>query len=714
MIEGYWWIQDRRYNKSLLLHSEIETFKEQSSMSRLPFIAELHDIGKLVDWDDPGLSGKIQPRQPRHALHDFDFAQINASPPTSPSWWGQWSDSLKDLHATGKLLPSITEDGKACVLLTNIADVLAASISQARAWRKKGAVEEGLHLLWNPTFYQHAKQKGGKWAAFRSPDELKAMFHFIDSCKEPQEFFERYGDPLLLTPEDKSAPLNFIPLRTHLDLTGKVFRVLRFHSRLVQKGGKTYIEYDGQEISQLQEAAGSRWDKGQKGKWVFRIVKCTVRFPQSMVRLQDLNVLELRRQAIEKVVSGQETSGAFERQPYAVLFHADNFFCLFLPKENHLPLRNALRPLWERGFWVECEELEAELNLLTSTGERTHKQLRQKYEGDPTCGRRYLKLRYTAVWPDLDQVIAPPICDLCQQRHAEEYLKEQVREWLCQSCREIREMGEPASIYARWEEEGFSAAWLKISLDQNLLLSCLHRLFEKYVDAGPGMDRVSDSEKEDMKKGFRPLAAQMEFIREYDEFLQDFGESLDNLEGSDGALLLKPGENLLFPSSGYPELAVVRLDRYEILKRILDVFVERLRARFPECLEDCPIRLSVSMGSPKYPYHEHWRFFSEPKQSGMALHIQQPGVRQVTVTVAQYTALRDKLAGEGLSHYLHRLAAIEGAGGELTALVQALEQRKRFPQIHELMMFHQLGFGQILDFYRLIGSNMLYEEVLHA
>ncbi len=673
-------------------------------MSRLPFIAELHDIGKLVDWDGPGLSGKIRPCSPRHTLHSFELSQLNIPPPTSVSWWSQWSGDINSMHASGKNLPlSITDDGKACVILTKIADELASSIS--RAWAKKGAVGEGLHLLWNPSFYLYAKQKGREWAAFRTQDELKNMFHFIDTCKMPREFFERYEDSLLLTPEDKSTPLNFIPLREHLDLTGKVFRVLRFHSRLVRKDDKAYIEYDGQEISQVQEAAGSRWDKGQKGKWVFRIVKCFVRFPQSIVRLQDINVLELRRQAIRKIVEGQEIYDDLERQPFAILFHTDDFLCLFLPKENLLPLEDVLRPLWERGFWMECEELEAELNLLTSTGERTHMQLRRKYQGDPTYGARYLKLKHTAVWPSLDQFITPPICDLCQQRHAQEYVKGQVREWLCPSCREIREMGEPASVYARWEEEGLSAAWLKISLDQELLLSCLRRLFEKYVDTGPGMDRVSDSEKGDIKKGFRPLAAQMGFIHEYDELLQDFEESLDNLVGSDGASLLKLGENLLFPISGYHELAVVRLDRSEILRRIMDVFVERLRERFPECLEDSPIYLSASMGNPKYPHHEHWRFFSEPQQPGMVLRIQQPGVRQVTLTVVQYAALRDKLASERISHFLHRLAAMEVAGGELTALVQALEQRKRFPEVYELMVFHQLGLSQILDFYRLIGFN---------
>src|SRR5581483_4495783 len=596
------------------------------------FIAELHDIGKLVDWDDPGLSG-IRPGSPRHSFQNFEFSQLGVAPPSSPSWYGQWSGSLKDLRAAGAMPSGIPDEVKACVLLTNIADVLAASIS--RSWGKKGNVEEGVHLVWNPNFYQEAKQAGKTWAAVRNTDALKEMFRFIDTCSSHEEFLDRYEEHLLLTPEDKSAPLNVIPLGTHLDLTGKVFRVLRHHSKLVQRSGRSYLSYDGQDISQVQEAAGGRWNETQRGKWVFRLVMCAVHIPQSIARLRDLNVLALRRTKIQEIVDRARAGGNPERQPYAVLFHTHDFLCLFLPRENHLTLRDVLRPLWESGFWIECEELEAELNLLTSTGARTRKQLMEKYSGDAAYGGRFLRLRHRAVWPNLDSSIVPPICDLCQLRQGREFIKDQVREWLCPACQAIREMGEPASLYARWEEEGVAAAWLKVSLDQKLLLSCLHRLWESYVDTGPGMNALTAAERKALKEGFRPLAAQMGFVKDYQQFIAELKTALESLTDPAETLLLKSGENLLFPIPGYLELAVVRLDSPHTLRQILKTFAERLRRRFPACLDDCPIRLSVSMGSPKYPYQEHWQFFLKPQQPGMLLYIQQPGVRQVALTLTQ-------------------------------------------------------------------------------
>jgi hypothetical protein len=675
------------------------------------FIAELHDVGKLVDWDDPGLSG-ITPGSPRHTFQNFNFSQLQVAPPGSPSWYGQWSDSLRDLQAAGRMPSGMTDEVKAYVLLTNIADVLASSVS--RTWGKKGNVEEGVHLLWNPEFYQKAKQEGRTWAAVRNLDTLQDMFRFIDTCPCPKKFFDTYEQHLALTPEDKSTPLNVIPLGIHLALTGKVFRVLRFHSKLVKRNGRNYLNYDGQDISQVQEAAGGRWNEAQRGKWIFRLVMCAVHSPQSIARLHDLNVLELRRKKIQEIAGAESTGADFERQPYAVLFHTYDFLCLFLPRENHLSLREVLRPLWESGFWVECEELEADLNLLTSTGARTREHLIEKYPGDASYGGRFLKLRHRAIWPDLDSAIIPPICDLCQLRQGQEFIKDQVREWLCPTCRAIREMGERASLYARWEEEGVGAAWLKTSLDQKLLLSCLHRLFESHVDTGPGMNALSAADRKALKEGFRPLAAQMEFVKQYEEFVAEFKRALDSLTGPDGAPLLKSGENILFPVPGNLELAVVRLDSLHTIGQVLKTFAEGLRRRFPACLNDCPIRLSVSMGSPKYPYQEHWRFFLEPQQPGGVLYIQQPGVRKVALTLIQYEALRGRLSDERLSHFLHHLAAIEVSTGETAALFQALEQRARFPQIYELMAFQRLGLRQILDFYLLAGPSTQQTEVLRA
>ncbi len=662
-----------------------------------PYIAELHDIGKLADRQALQNAGLTIVG---HTYHNFDFAQLAIEQPASPSWWSQWSDDLRSIEATSKKLPSnITDEGKACVVLTKIADTVAASVSRFKLEKEdvKGAVVEGLRLLWHPDFYN---QQGRYWAAFRTPDDLKRMFAFIDQCRKPEEFLGEFGDNLQLTPEDKSAPLNFISLRAHLELTGKVFRVLRRWSKVIHEGDKPRIEYNGQKIGNVIEAAGERANKNNRGKWVFRLVQCHVRFPQALARVQDLNVLRLRREKVEEIVKAQKAGGDVERQPYAVLFHTDDFLALFLPKESLLSISQIMQPLLAEGFWLEYEELEAELNLLTSTGDRTRLQLIKEHGDRETArARRHFELRHLSLWPNLEEVLTPPLCDLCQQRQGAEYVKDQVREWLCPVCRKIRTMGEPASAISDWEVAEKPIVWLKVSLGQELLLQCLTCLFEDYVDSGPGMQQVSASDRQALKEGFRPLAAQMEFVKQYQEFLEELQELLCG-EGRGKSSFLEQ-DAVLYPVEAYRELLVIRLDRPETLGVVLDAFYSLLEQYFPECIIDCPIRLSASLSNIKYPYQEHWQFFEEQQSPGVIFDLQQPGVRRVQLTGQQFRALREKLRGPQLGHRLHRLSDIEAEAGELAAMTEAFGEKTRFMQ--GLMWQHKLNFRQVLDFYRLVG-----------
>ena len=661
-----------------------------------PYIAELHDIGKLADRQALQQAGL---QISGHTYHNFDFAQLSILPPSFPSWWGQWSDSIRSVDATGGLPAGITDEDKASVVLTNIADTLAASIS--RTWGKKGDVEEGVRLLWQPAFYDGMVQQGKHWAAFRTPDDLKRMFAIIDQCQDPEDFLDEFGDNLQLTPEDKSAPLNFISLRTHLELTGKVFRVLRYWSNVIHEGGKPKIEYNGQKIGNVTEAAGGRAGEDNRGKWVFRLVQCHVKFPQALARVQDLNVLRLRREKIEEIVEAQKVGGNVERQPFAVLFYTDDYLALFLPKESLLSMSQIMRPLLAEGFWLEYEELEAELNLLTSTGDRTRQQLIKKYGDRETArARRHFELRHLSLWPDLEEVLTPPLCDLCQQRQGAEYVKDQVHEWLCPVCHKIRAMGEPASAISDWEGAEKPVVWLKISLDQGLLLQCLRRLFENYVDNGSGMQQVSANDRQALKDGFRPLAAQMEFVNQYQEFLEEFQGLLCGEDGGKSRILEQ--DTVLYPVGAYRELMVIRLDRPEALGLVLDAFYSLLEQYFPECMIDCPIRLSASLSNIKYPYQEHWRFLEMEQSPGVIFDLQQPGVRRVPLTGQQFRALRDKLRSPRLAHFLHRLSDIEAEAGELTAMTEAFGERSRFMQ--GLMWQYKLSFRQVLDFYRLVDS----------
>jgi len=655
-------------------------------MNNKPFIAELHDIGKLVDRQalkQAGIDIK------GHTFHKFDFSQLGISTPFSPSWYAQFSDEIGSLTST-KVPRNYLPD----ILLTRIADELASAIS--RTWgskefqnRKKGGefVVEGIYVLWNPNYYQREKEKGKKWAAFTTPSELKDMFEFIENCASYTEVFEQFRDNLKLTPEDKSIPFNIVSLYTHLELTGKIYRILKRHSHVIEDNGKLYLEYLGKKIQTINEAAGGRIDKPtQRGKWIYRLVFCYINFPHSFSRLQDLNILRKRTDLIEAF------SEDVKIKDY-VLFFTDDFMCLFVPKEDEVRIHDLLEPFLKAGFIIDYKEMEAELNLLTSSMERAY----EKFHSLPT--RRYLKLCEKRAAPDFPSQVCPPLCDSCQMRHGKERIKDHIREYLCDTCYNIRQMGEPAREYAGWEEKGLRAAWMKITLDQEQLLKTIYRLYEKYVETHPAMQNVSSNDKKVLKESFRPLAVQIDFVKDYKLLLMTFKKKIYQIKNSKEQFIFTK-ESFLYPIENYNEFAIFKVYSSKNVLSVLDLFCNLLKEYFSQCLEDSPIKLSLSIAHVKYPYQEHWRFLSNPQN---IINIQSPRSAKLSIDIAQYKLLREKIRKEDqkLAHFLHRLVDIEvETKSNMAVMFEILNNRRKFPTILELTQ-NGLSVRQILDFYKL-------------
>ncbi len=65
-----------------------------TAMTTKPYIAELHDIGKLADREALEKAG-LDLKSIRHTYQKFPFKQHGLTEPSAPSWWGQWSESIK-------------------------------------------------------------------------------------------------------------------------------------------------------------------------------------------------------------------------------------------------------------------------------------------------------------------------------------------------------------------------------------------------------------------------------------------------------------------------------------------------------------------------------------------------------------------------------------------------------------------------------------------
>jgi hypothetical protein len=386
-----------------------------------------------------------------------------------------------------------------------------------------------------------------------------------------------------------------------------------------------------------------------------------------------------------------------------VLFSTDVFICLFIPKEEEVKIQELLAPFIKSGFLIDYKEMEAELNLLTSSMERAY----QRFHSSPTT--RHLKLYYKSANSDFAEEIKHPLCDSCQMMQGKERVKEQIREHLCDTCYEIREMGEPAKEYAEWEEKGLKAAWMKISLDQNQLLNFINKLFGDYVDTHPTMKKLKIDDKVKIKESFRPLAVQIDFVKDYKLLLKTLNEKIYEIKDDEGSPFFTK-ETFLYPIDGYHEFGIFKVYSGKEILKVLDLFYTLLEEGFPECLKDSPIKLSLSLAHVKYPYQEHWRFLSTPKE---AINIQSPGNVRFNINIDQYKLLREKIREEDvkLNHFLHRLADLEiETKSKMIVMLEILENKKKFPALLELVQ-KGLSIRQILNFYKLTSEEVIYEKV---
>ena len=713
-------------------------------MNNQKFIPELHDIGKLVDEKaKEEVKNKIGKAWSGHVFVDFDFQKFGISQPTSPSWWGQYHHKIennKDINDWD----AIPQKFRLSLFLLILADHLASSVSRATLERYPGipklmpknvGLKEGIYKLWNKNFYRKMEEKEKFWAAFKTTDDLKILFNEIENCQSGEEFLDKYRDYLLLTPEDKSVPRNITSLYTHVELVGKIYRVLEKNARLItEPNGTIVIEYNGEKVKTIKEAEGGKRTTGNtnidKGKWQARLIKCWIKFPHSFVRLRDINLLRKREELVNCITSYYKDE---------VVFVTSDFITLFLPPDQDL--KEILKPLLDWGFYIEVEETLADLGILNSILDRKTLRARkcvEEFEKREDCKKKpkeefenqlnVLNSRDTKVYrrylmSEIPDEIQPHICDICQQRRGIERIKETIREWVCEKCQEIRDMGEPFREYATvWEEEGVKVCWFKFSLDQKKLEDWLQNAFGEYVDK---IIRKRKNERKNIKEEInRRISIKTNKENEKNKLIEEakklsdkekkktIGQKIkeisDEIKGikfdigkleneknnlrneinelelskvnfrplalqvdfnKDYKEMLKEFwnefdgiEDIKKPIAEYDELGVFKYSP-ELTKMVIEKFLDLFKQYFPNCASDnsSPISLSLSIANIKYPIREHWGFFERSNKNFF-------NVRYYRVFEDTYT--KDELENifeivekainvKTSSYFLHKLAQLE-------------------------------------------------------
>lgn len=656
------------------------------------FIPELHDIGKLVDKNK--IVEIILSDHTFVNLRDSDFKKLGIKRPDSPSWWGQYHHYKicnKDIdYIDLNNWNFIPEEYRKNLFLLKIADHIASSVSRVGVEAIYRGKPKNLIKLWNRKFYEKQEKLGNYWAAFKSVDDLKELFEDIQNCSSGEEFLEKYKNHLLLTPENKAFPWNLTTLYTHCKLVGKIYRILENCVKEIKENEKLFLEYFNEKVTKVKEAEGGRRTRKTKnleeykqGMWKFKLIKCKINFPHYFIRLQDLNILRKREELMEDFI---------KKYPDITLFHTYNFLLLFLPLSCDMnEIKKMFKDFLKWNFIIECVEIEADLGILRSNLDR--KKIKAKQSGDKQVLEvleklNRAKVKFYYIQPEILDKIDLPICDICQLNKGVEWWKENIREWVCDTCQAIRNMGDPFSEYAEWDKENIKVIWFKISLNLERLENYLRMAFKEYIKSDNKeynkllnrLNRINMTFDEFIDE-FQSLALITDFIEDYRLMLREFYNNLKEMN------LLSLNK---LPIKNYYELNVTKLDYSEKAIKIIEIFVDVFNKFFPDIRKDdsSPIKISLFIGSTKYPLRDIWRFFEKESENFINIRIQNIGLANYSyyefkkilklkkITSAYFDAIKVfKKTGSGMLYKLHLRKVISN---EEFRIISEVDYRKTY------------------------------------
>lgn len=740
-------------------------------MSKL--VPELHDLGKLISHnlnDIPTTDGRRTEWHGPEAFVNIDWKAVGRPEPNSATWLG--AKRHHDREYDGLDTSPAPDEIKADIILLKIADNLAATSSRAvedvEEFKKDWGFSDKdnffrVFKLWRDKLWKDNK---AKMLAQGDPEALpvKTKNEFLKLVEmaekdDASEFYARYKDSMDKIPEDKAPISSVTSFATHYRLVNQFYNILKRHVSVVSENGKpNALKYKDIPAKQRGQA---------KDLWQFQLLKCRLAFPQTLVRVRDLNIFNLLEGHIETLSKSSERD--------YLLFHTTDTVWLFLPTDGNVNASKALKPFLDDGFFVEIDEFTfalSNMNLMPKDWRATCLGFIAQYERDEPrvqsllenekrelqrikkmsggekkwLGRkipelehriRQLEAEETALEESLKywkknlaafegeekkvkveeaSLYAEPIlsrtdietatiCELCQLRAA-------TREWttpdemlvenLCEVCYGIRSKGEHNAAIGRWERETPNAltAWVKVSLDYDRALFHLRYLFDDFVGAltkeKPGFSKQVVA---DTSASLRPVGLLSDLTEDFRKFTWRFHELLQNPPDSQRGF--RP-DDIARLTNIYRDFYIIRLRSAGESMRIVETFRQALDEFFPRILEDCPIRLTVSVANIKHPFFDHWSFCRESRE---AINLQVVGRAQLYLSPSQYDELKTLPTWRReVGTFLHRVAVIEAkTKSRILPQVEFMQDERKLPQnIATAIKAGKLGWRDILGYYKIV------------
>lgn len=640
--------------------------------------AELHDIGKLIDWrmlglqrtDDDGMPIEKEP-------HDFEKC-MEWNPPIdleSSAWQAIIrKDDIGEEIGKGASIRRKHWPDSMNWLWVSLGDQLAAGWGRAlRENLLQGSPRYGHHCLWT------GSQQGDH--RLKSLDDLDEMISFLNQSPSWEEAEYKYGNLWYKRAECARPGLNVTTLHSHSVVAGKIANVLS--SQL------------SKEISQV-----STWPDATRrlNQLTICIAILRVGFYQRPFRVAEWNIFSQRSEALKSV---------HQRFARNVLGRINNeMICVFASNEECEALAQLII---DKGFWVEIRSKNANVSDMLSHGLMgvLNETWRRFYPLVPPASVRL------------------PICEVCQMSHADKrwpadhllslstnmldeskrllrsvpwvdlaiedfpesdrqllanWLVDSGEEMLCSRCFQLRRSAQRLTRLPGWR--GSPVAWIRPSLNLDRLANALKHLHTEYVkETSPGLD-VNVLDKLEVKY---PLL--VDFFDDYRKALASFNDVLTDAFTEES---IEEVNN---------DLWCVRLvDRNQALG-ILRCYQEWVNRFFPKLLElsadiPSPLRIAISISPHNYPFFLHLRHL-ESAEGDVSVQLISSGTSNVPLP---YLSDVLRALDDSKRRAIHRLRDIAQTSQALAQLVLRNKSQRHahtYSQLQELC-HHQVDFQSLL------------------
>jgi len=696
-------------------------------------VPELHDVGKLLDRE--ALNQTLGIGLQGHCFEGIDFVHLDKEEPRTATWQGvkhHHDDKWDRLPQATDLVDPTERESRWQVFLLKLADHLAASVARAvYETGDRGQRATHVHRLWNPQYYRRFPSD----LAISDLTRLKELIDFLRTDPDKGQFFRRYGAQLDFLPEDRSAPRNVTTLQTHLELVGKIFRVLMRSTTLHEENGRLVGRYGSDLAGSIFDAEGPRPFKDPgSGRWAFRLLKARFSFPHSISRLQDLNILGLRSELLGGLVAGQ---------PDNVLLTTPDSALLLLARDDDP--QKIFQDFLDKGFYVEATEILADLGLLNSDLDDKYRfeSFNNYYREKPQRELASLQKERDALQRDveslkaerdkIDESLQAPSADRetlgKQRRDLSRSLDDKERELsrIDQQCTLRQNMPARYRVtqtawHATPHSQRFSELcpvcqmnpcdaepWVKGKFVDPLCPLC--KKVRERRDPDPG-SRYARWDELDVRVGWVKLSlhtgqrgsAVRNLFKDYvhnhamlqpldadkrDELVQNFRPLAVEVDFTNDYLellrdfrqrLCQGGTNLpdsiIQPIPDYNELYIFQVPDSTSLFLLLQTFLDSLQDFFPiyvgeKASPDCPIHFAVSLSDTKFPFNAHWRQVS---RTARAINIFQPArAIRLELDVPRYLLLKRVLYDQATTASSSFLHRLSALVGAGTVLAAEVE-----------------------------------------